>query len=325
MPEPSAAPSVTAIVPTFNNAQTLATALQSLMEQRYEGSVDVICADGGSTDGTRELARGFGAEVIANPLREEEEGRALGLEEASGELVLLLDADNELPTDDWLGRLVDAMGAAPDVVAADCLRHEWRRQDPAVTRLCALMGGTDPLAIQLGWADRWACHYGRWTGADVEVDEVPGGTLIVRLDPQHPPPMGSNGFLVRREPLRQTEYRPFVHSDVVGDLAEAGYRFARVDQGIVHHYAPDLKTYRRKARRRAARSIRGLPPQRRGFSPPRAKVLLLAANSLLLAGPALRALIGFTRRPDPAWALYPLLYAITTLAYLREGLRARFA
>jgi glycosyltransferase involved in cell wall biosynthesis len=314
-------PSVTAIVPTFNNAATLGTALESLAGQRYGGTVDVICVDGGSTDGTTDLASGLGAQVLDNPRRTEEEGRALGLEAATGDLVLLLDADNELPADDWLSRLVAATRLAPDVVSADCLHHEWRRSDPAVTRLCALLGGTDPLAIDLGWADRWGWHLNRWTGADVEVEAM-DGALIVRLDPEHPPPMGSNGFLVGREALLRTRYRPFVHSDVVGDLAEAGHRFARVEQGIVHHYAPNLRTYARKARRRAARSVRGEPQQRRGFKPPRARVAWLALNSLLLIGPAVRALVGFRRHPDRAWALYPLLYLITTLSYMRESLRA---
>lgn len=313
---------ITAVVPTFDSAATLPLALDSLAAQDYEGAVEVLCVDGGSRDGSREIAGSRGARVIDNPARNEEEARALGLEAASGELVLLLDADNELPSGDWLRRLVDALDLASDVVSADCLYHEWRPRDPPVTRLCALLGGTDPLAIDLGWADRWATHLGRWTGLDVEVEEA-GEALLVSIDPERPPPMGSNGFLVRRDALLRTDYRPFVHSDVVGDLAGQGWRFARVREGVVHHYAPTLRAYARKARRRARRSVSGEPRQRRGFQVPRRKLAGRAAWSLSVVGPATAAIRGYRARPDAAWALLPALYLITTLAYLYETLRAK--
>lgn len=288
-----------------------------MRRQRYDGDVEILCVDGGSTDDTRAIAARFGAHVLDNPRRNEEEARALGLEAADGELVLLLDADDELPHDGWLARLVGALELAPDVVSADCLFHEWRRRDPPLTRVCALMGGTDPVAVELGFADRWAVHLGRWTAMPVEEEDA-GDALLVRIDPDRPPPLGSNGFLVRRDELLRTQYRPFVHSDVAGDLAALGWRFARVRDGIVHHYAPDLATYARKARRRARRTVAGDPPQRRGYQASLARTAPLALSSLFLLGPSMRALRGYRRRPDPAWMLYPLLHAITTLAYLRE-------
>lgn len=315
------APSVTAVVPTYESARTLDAALRSLRVQDYAGEIDIVCVDGGSTDATRAIAARHGARIVENPAREEEEGRALGLEAAAGELVLLLDADDELPTPRWLGELVDALALASDVVAADSLYHEWRRTDPPVTRLCALIGGTDPLAVELGWADRYAWHLDRWTGMPVE--EVDAGVaLLVRVDPDRPPPLGSNGFLVRREALLATQYRPFVHSDVAGDLAAAGYRFARVRNGIVHHYAADLREYARKAVRRARRTSQRRPPQRRGHRPSRLRAAMLALESVTLVVPAVHAVRGYRRKPDRAWALYPLLHLVTTLAYVRETFRA---
>ena len=317
-------PLVSAVVPTFENELTLPAALGSLAAQELDGDVELICVDGGSSDATVRIAEDHGARVVRNPLRDEEEGRALGVEAATGELVLLLDADNELPRRDWLARLVRATQLAPDVVSADPLYHEWRPQDPPVTRLCALLGGTDPLAIELGWADRWSFHLRRWTGLEFEAEDA-GDALIVRVDPAQPPPMGSNGFLVRRDALLATRYRPFVHSDVVGDLAEAGYRFARVREGIVHHYAPTLRAYARKARRRARRSVAAGPTQRRGFRVGRGRLLVRVAWSLSIIGPAIAAIRGYRARPDPAWALLPVLSLITTLTYAREFARARLA
>lgn len=313
---------VSAIVPTLDNERTLGRLLDSLAAQAWDGEVETICVDGGSSDGTLRVAAEHGARVVGNPLRNEEAARAIGVEAATGELVLLLDADNVLPADDWLRRLVDALALAPDVVAADSLFHEWRRGDTPVVRLCALMGGTDPLAVELGWADRWAWHLDRWTGMPVEVEDA-GDALLVRVDPDRPPPLGSNGFLVRRDALLATQYRPFVHSDVAGDLAAAGYRFARVKQGVVHDYAPDLSTYFAKARRRARRTAARVPAQRRGYRPTRARLVPAVAAAATQVIPLAHAAHGFRRRPDPAWALYPLLFDLTLAAYALEFARAR--
>ncbi len=318
-----AAPSVTVVLPTFDSARFLDGALGSLAGQDYPGAVDVLIGDGGSSDDTRARAAALGATVLDNPDRHEEAGRTLGVRAATGDLVLLLDADNVLPTPDWLARLVAALHLAPDVVAADALLHEHRPADPPVVRACALMGGTDPLAVELGWADRWAWHLGRWTRMPV-VEERVAGVVLVRLDPDRPPSMGSNGFLVRREPLLATQLDAgFVHSDIVGDLAAAGWRFARVPVGIVHLYADDVRTYARKARRRAARTVRHEPVQRRGFRPSPVRLALQALSSGTFVVPGLLALRGHQRKPDArAWALYPLLSFITVAAYALEQLRA---
>lgn len=315
--------SITVVVPTLDNERTLARMFESLNAQVWDGSVDTICVDGGSTDATVAIAEHNGARVLANPDRHEESGRAIGIDAAQGDYVLLLDADNVLPSSDWLARLVRAIELAPDVVAADSLYHEWRADDPPVMRLCALIGGTDPLAVELGWADRWAFHLGRWTGMPVLASEDTGDALLVRVDANRPPPLGSNGFLVRRAALLETSYAPFVHSDVAGDLAAAGYRFARVKQGIVHDYAPDLQTYFAKARRRARRTATGFPVQRRGYRPSPARLAVKLAEAATQVVPTARALRGYRRRPDAAWALYPVLFDLTVLAYALEFVRRR--
>ena len=295
--------------------------LESLATQEYPGELEVIVIDGGSRDRTREIAERFGARVLDNPHRREEPARTIGIDAAESDLVCFIDADNELPHRRWLSGLVDALELAPDVVSADCLYHEWRREDPAVSRLCALIGGDDPLAIDLGYADRWSYHLGRWTGMAVSEEDA-GDSIIVGIDSDQPPPMGSNGYLVRRGPLLETGYRPeFVHSDVVGDLAAQGFRFARVKDGIVNHHATGMREYAKKTRRRVGRTVSGEPAQRRGLNPPLGRIAWLSLNALLLVRPSLQAIRGYRRKPDPAWALYPLVYWITVATYVARSMR----
>ena len=88
-------PPLSLIIPVLNEAATITTTLHGLAPLRRRGT-EVIVVDGGSRDGTPELARPHCQEVI-----EASGGRARqmnrGAEAACGEILLFLHADTHLP------------------------------------------------------------------------------------------------------------------------------------------------------------------------------------------------------------------------------------
>ena len=85
------------IMPALNEAAEIEAALQALAPYRARG-VEIIVADGGSSDGTAALARPLADRVIAAP-----RGRSLqmnaGAAIAQGDVLLFLHADSRLPED----------------------------------------------------------------------------------------------------------------------------------------------------------------------------------------------------------------------------------
>ncbi|MGE0821257.1 MAG: TIGR04283 family arsenosugar biosynthesis glycosyltransferase [Candidatus Binatia bacterium] len=81
------------IIPTLNEAPTIA---QSLSRLRHEDSCELIVVDGGSSDGTAELARPHADKILPTA-----KGRArqmnVGARAASGDVLLFLHADTILP------------------------------------------------------------------------------------------------------------------------------------------------------------------------------------------------------------------------------------
>lgn len=86
-------PWLSVIIPSLNEERSIVGAIRSA---RQCPGVEIIVADGGSTDATVQLARDHGAKVI-----ECEQGRgrqlASGADEANGEVLLFLHADTRLP------------------------------------------------------------------------------------------------------------------------------------------------------------------------------------------------------------------------------------
>ena len=86
---------VSVIIPTYNRADFLKEAIDSVLAQTYR-DIEVVVVDDGSTDHTGEILAAYGAQVI--PLFQENQGvssaRNLGIRSSSGTYVALLDSDD---------------------------------------------------------------------------------------------------------------------------------------------------------------------------------------------------------------------------------------
>jgi glycosyltransferase involved in cell wall biosynthesis len=94
------------ILPTLNEAARLPALLESIARQRYpRESIELLIADGGSTDDTIAIASAFGARVFHNPIRRAEPGAGMLLEKATGEVAMWLAADNVFAGDRFLEKM----------------------------------------------------------------------------------------------------------------------------------------------------------------------------------------------------------------------------
>jgi glycosyltransferase involved in cell wall biosynthesis len=111
-------PRVSVVIPTLNAAQTIEQQFAAIAGQDYRDDIEVIIADGGSRDGTREVARRWSNRIA---LRVVEipgcvaRAQNAGIAAATGSLILGCDAD-DLVDRAWVRILVHALEDA-DVVA----------------------------------------------------------------------------------------------------------------------------------------------------------------------------------------------------------------
>ena len=99
------APHISCVIPTYNQAHYLITAIQSALEQTYH-NFEIILVDDGSTDQTPVVAQNYADQV--RYIWQENQGlaaaRNTGVLQARGEYVAFLDSD-----DQWLPDLLEKM------------------------------------------------------------------------------------------------------------------------------------------------------------------------------------------------------------------------
>ena len=91
-------PLVSVVIPCYNQARFLPTAIGSARRQDYQ-PLETIVVDDGSTDDTSLTANHHGAQVIRQSNRGVGSARNIGLVAARGDFVIFLDADDELLPD----------------------------------------------------------------------------------------------------------------------------------------------------------------------------------------------------------------------------------
>src|SRR5947207_680895 len=123
---------VSVVTPCLNPGERLVRCLDSVSRQTY-ADVEHVVVDGGSTDGTVELARSRGLLVVSEPDRGQTDALNKGFALATGGYVGWLNADDWLVAE-AIERIVDTFAANPRVgwVYCDCeIRQEGGNREVA--------------------------------------------------------------------------------------------------------------------------------------------------------------------------------------------------
>jgi glycosyltransferase involved in cell wall biosynthesis len=113
-------PSVSVVIPTYNRADVVADAINSVLGQSH-ANVEVVVVDDGSCDDTEKVVRAFGDRVTYFYQRNEgvSAARNLGALCSSGEYLMFLDSDDVI-LPGAIDKLSAALDANPDSGVAYC-------------------------------------------------------------------------------------------------------------------------------------------------------------------------------------------------------------
>lgn len=164
-------PDVSVIVPMLNEADHVEALVSDIAAQDFTGSVEVIVADGGSTDGSPDALRtvagraGLDLQVIDNPHRWVSPGLNACIERASGDVLVRLDCHSRYPTN-YIRRCVELAREPGAWLVGGRFEARGRTSTERMvaTAYSSPFGGT-----------AWTRHAGE--GGPVEADTVPFGAF----------------------------------------------------------------------------------------------------------------------------------------------------
>lgn len=117
------AKTLSVVLPCLNEVETLGPCIDKARKvlAGMDGRGEIIVADNGSTDGSRELARRLGAKVVDQPIRGYGAAYLKGIEAATGDYIVMGDSDD---TYDFLDipRLLAELEAGADMVIGSRFR-----------------------------------------------------------------------------------------------------------------------------------------------------------------------------------------------------------
>jgi len=321
-------PTVSILIPTLNASLVLENCLKSISVQNYpKDKIEIIVADGGSSDNTVEIAIRYGAVVVENKLKTGEAGKAAALKACGGDFAALIDSDNILPDSGWLGQMIEPLLKHAEAVGSEPWKYVWRKEDGFIDRYCALIGMNDPFVMFLGNYDRVNLLTGKWTEVEHGEEDM-GGYLFLGLDRRGVPTIGANGTVFRTEFLKSRVRGDYLFDiDILAkEIKDKGsVKFIKVKNGIIHTFCgSDIGKFARKQRRRVKDYLFHLNEKKdREFSwgdmdlsgkNPWGMVKFVL--SCILVVPLLvQMLVGLFKRFDTAWFFHPVACWITLWVY----------
>lgn len=320
-------PSVSIVIASYNSDRTIERTLKSIRMQKYpQEKLEIILADGGSKDNTREIAAKYNVKFISiDPKKQNAEyNKSVGLHKAKNELVAFIDHDNVLPHSLWMKKMVLPLSIDPDIVGVETLRYHYDPTTSLLDRYFALFGAGDPLVWYLGRADRLSYVYDTYRLSGKAVDA--GDYYKAQFTIENMPTIGANGFMVRREVLirnAQTSPGKYFDMDVNIDLILKGFNtYAFTKDSILHltGYGNVWAFLKRRmlfiGQYNRGKDSKGKRVRRYGILSKKG-VLRLGLSILICATfviPTIDAIRGYRKIPDVAWFLHPFLcFAIVSI------------
>lgn len=284
---------VSVIIPTLNESANIGRCLKSLLDQKY-ADLEIIVVDGYSKDATRDIARCAGAKIILNSQHVQDVGKMLGLKASTGDIILMMDADNELVGDGYISEAVKKlMGNPRKLIGIESTYHSGPGMTAWNRYLTELLHISDPVS---------------WL-----ISSPPKQFNVIYCQSTGAWPLGANGFFFRRKDL---EAAGIFRRDRFEDCAVAmevaihtNHCWLRVPGcGVRHYHSKGPRDFIAKRKRQAFHYLRYRAETNYRWlaQKPRMSVLAACFLCLTLVHPVCYALWQLLKTRRAEWLWHPV-------------------
>ncbi|HEX9855247.1 MAG TPA: glycosyltransferase family 2 protein [Acidimicrobiia bacterium] len=306
-------PDVSIVIPVRNERDAVGLAVASALEQEYPGRLEVVVADGMSTDGTRtllgELSSDRRLKWVDNPAGSTPAALNTAIIASSGEVIVRCDAHSVLPSG-YVRRAVELLeGTGADNVGGIQLARGTSTMHRAIALAMSTPLGVGDAKFHIGGAPGptdtvYLGVFRRSTLAKVGLFDT---TLVRNQDYELNHRIRASGGVVYFHPDLAVEYSP---RRSLAALASQYRQYGTWKREVLRRH-PDSLRWRQLA---APGLVVGLAASA-GLALTPARPLSLVVPGLYLAALAASALLETVRRADPAGLLLPVVLPTMHLAW----------
>lgn len=308
-------PFVSYIIPTLNAEKYLEKCLKSIVKQDYpKKRFEIIIVDGKSKDQTVAISKKYNARIIQNPQIDPETGKSLGIQKSKGEILVLMDSDNEIVKKDWLRKMVYPLTVDPKLFGVES--YYFPSQGESIFNTYSMLAHiADP--------------FSRFIASDLKMKKRKGYEEYTIQD-KGAYPMGANGFLWSKKIIKEVGfYKPkFEESNFSYFTMEKGYKkFARVPgYGIYHYHLDSLLDFIQKRLKIGNKFLNRKDEKKRTWIEgiPKERLVIGFIYCLTIVGPTIEGISNFMKTKQKAWLLHPLMSFLSVVTYIIVFFRRRF-
>lgn len=319
-------PLISIVSVTFNpNLSMFEKSLQSIRMQNYpKNRIEHLIMDAGSTNGVFSLGRQYNCRFI---VREDLKARELvrqsiGITQAKGEVLLILETDNVLTSKDWLEKMIQPFIEHEDVFSTFSAYYGFEKDMSALTRYTAFFGTSEPTLYYLQKTEKIPLVQESYDKG--EILEETSDYYVVRFTPKNLPTCGDNGHMVLREAMNLVNNDPYTytHLDAIMELVKKRYTtFGVVKNSIIHIGKKDI-IHEMKRKIQLKNEYFDSNREKRKYlifdwksKKDRKNLLKYVIYSLTFIVPVLESIRGYIRIRDFAWFLHPLMCFFMVIGY----------
>ncbi len=297
--------SVSFIIPTLNAEKYLEKCLKSIKSLDYpEDKIEIVIADGGSTDRTLVISKAYDAKVFSNSKRTAEYGKKIAFDHSIGDIIVFLDSDNVIASRAWLKELLYPF-IDQNIVGVES-NYLVSNDFTSLNKYVSLLGIADPLARQLASKPISTTKFKHY--------------IMKKYDQYSIPIAGANGFLWRREVLEKFGGKRMLNE--ISILSQAAkYSSVSIGNvqgvGIYHYYCTGLRDYVKKRikiankhlSRRHSNDLTWV--EKRGL----ARLVFCSLYLFSIVGPTVNAVYMSIRYKQIVWLWHPLISFLSMVVY----------
>ncbi|OHD54275.1 MAG: hypothetical protein A2Y33_16520 [Spirochaetes bacterium GWF1_51_8] len=308
---------VTIISPCLNEEKNIVRFLDAIGMQDYpHASIEVLVADGMSTDTTRELiaewdkSHDIDVRIVDNPRVIAEFGNSEALKAASGDFVYLMGADEVIAQSDMISRFVQAFDVFPDIVGVE----QYFLYIPGgtlVNNFLSIIQIGDVMARDIAIKPRQIAK------------ETVGGAVFRKYEfyPGYPSTM-----FLKREAIKEfIGGGTYEEGQVTLKLAlDKNNKMVMIDgYGVYHYSVKSLGQYLRKRSRIALKHTTRVQERKTWVSYTGKRVYLFAMLHMTLVFPIIYSIAKAIQKRQVLWLLYAPMAVITTIVYAWNWLKLK--